>query len=98
MRLVTRIHGTYPRIEQRTFFQQTHRFGHHIQRAFARLQHSLARFDNGVERINVALLLLRTELCTGNSPGAAMNCDYRINHFASPVSLHGGFFYKYHYR
>ncbi len=37
---------TDPRIKQRALFQQAHRLGDHVQRAFARFQHSLARFHN----------------------------------------------------
>ncbi|CDL32645.1 hypothetical protein [Enterobacter hormaechei] len=85
-------------IKQRTLLQQTHRFGHHVQRAVARFQHPLACFHNDVQRIDITLLLLGTELCTGDCPGTAMNCDNRFTHFASPISLAGCFFYKYHYR
>jgi hypothetical protein len=51
-----------------------------------------------IKRVDITLFLLGTELRTGDCPSAAMNCDYRINHFASPIRLTSGFFYKYHYR
>ncbi|MNS71135.1 hypothetical protein D3C72_1044920 [compost metagenome] len=86
------------RVKQRALFQQTYRLGDDIKRALARLQHPLARFNNGRKRVNVAFFLLRTQLRTGNCPCAAVNCDHRINHFHHPSAQRRRFFYKYHYR
>ncbi|MNL50202.1 hypothetical protein D3C87_1731990 [compost metagenome] len=84
VQLVSFVAGKYrtnARVKQRALFQQTHRLSDDIQRAFARLQHPLARFHNRRQRINIANFLLRTQLCSGNRPRAAVNCDHRITHF-----------------
>ena len=39
-------HRANPGVKQRALLQQAYRFGDHIQRAFSRLQHSLAGFHN----------------------------------------------------
>jgi len=84
-------------VEQRALFQQAYRFGDHIQRALPRLQHPLAGFYYRRERLNVAPLLFLTELCAGNRPCAAVDCDDCIPHLLHLYTRNYRFFYKYHY-